>query len=201
VRRFARTYPDLVAGLVLVDSPDERVVFRQNVRKFYAQGVRMQQILAMAARFGLLRKLGRRVPMLMLPDDPMGYALCVTPQHANAAGDDMRALLNAPEAIRQPEPPGSLGDRPLILLEHGIPFPPMAAAMEEGWSESQLRLARLSTNTEHVVAQKSGHLIYVDEPEVVVDAVRRAHAAICDGTRLPGANKELPLPATVGQNT
>src|SRR5689334_24873130 len=114
VRRFARTYPDLVAGLVLVDSPDERVVFRENVRTFYAQGVRMQQNLAMAARFGLLRKLGRRVPMLMLPDDPVGYALCVTPQHANAAGDDMRALLNAPEAIRQPEPPGSLGDRPLI---------------------------------------------------------------------------------------
>jgi pimeloyl-ACP methyl ester carboxylesterase len=78
VRRFARAYPDLVAGLVLVDSPDEPVVFREAVRAFYSQGVTMQAIVRVAARFGVLRLLGRRVPMLMLPEDEMGYALCVS---------------------------------------------------------------------------------------------------------------------------
>jgi hypothetical protein len=113
----------------------------------------------------------------------------------------MRALLNAPEAIRQPEPAGSLGDRPLILLAHGIPFPPMAAVMEEGWSDSQVRLARLSTDSELIVAHQSGHLIHVDEPELVVEAVRRVHAAVRDGTRLSSACTELPRQVTVGQNT
>lgn len=87
----ART-PDLVAGVVLVDSPDELVVFRDNIRPFYAQGMRMQRVLGIFARLGLLRLLGRRIPMLMLPDDPVGYALCATPKHARAAADEMQAM-------------------------------------------------------------------------------------------------------------
>jgi pimeloyl-ACP methyl ester carboxylesterase len=184
VRRFARVYPDQTAGMILVDSPDEPVVFRESMRAFYVQGVRMQRILRAAARFGLVRLLGRYVPMLMLPDDAMGYALCVRPEHAAAAADDLRALLNAPQTVRQPEPPGSLGDRPLVVLSHGVPFPPMAAVMEAGWTDGQDRLSHLSSDSALIVAEKSGHLIHIDEPELVVESVRRVHAAVRDGTRL-----------------
>jgi len=184
LRRFARAYSDLVVGLVLVDSPDELVIFRDALQPSYSQGLRMQRVLGVLARFGLLRLLGRRVPMLMLPDDPVGCALCVRPQHSASAADDLRALLNAPAEIRMSQPEGSLGDRPLIVLAHGIPFPPMAAAMEEGWSASQQRLARLSSDSELVIAHKSGHLIYLDEPELVVESVRRVHAAARDRTAL-----------------
>lgn len=190
VRRFARAYPDLVAGVVLVDSPDEPVVFRDSLRPFYAQGIRMRQVLGVVARFGLLRLLGRHVPMLMLPDGAEGYALCVRPTHAAAAADDMRALLNAPDAVRQSEPPGSLGDRPLVVLAHGIPFPPMAAAMEEGWSEGLRRLSNLSTDSELITAEKSGHLIYLDQPELVVESVRRVHAAVRNGARLTSSEMQ-----------
>lgn len=188
VRRFARAYPDLVAGVVLVDSPDELVIFRDSIRSFYAQGMRMQRVLGVFARVGLLRLLGRRIPMLMLPDDPVGYALCATPKHARAAADDMRAMFHASEAMKQPDLPGALGNRPLLLLEHGIPFPPMAAAMEEGWSDSQRRLAHLSTNSELLTAHKCGHLIYMDAPDLVVNSVRRVYAAAVDGTQLKSAD-------------
>src|SRR5262249_5176275 len=164
VRRFARAYPDLVAGVVLVDSPDELVVFRDAIRPFYAQGMRMQRVMGVFARLGLLRLLGRRIPMLMLPDDPVGYACCATPKHARAAADDFQAMFNASEAMKQTDSPGALGKRPLLLLEHGIPFPPMAAVMEEGWSDSQRRLTHLSTNSELLTAHKCGHLIYMDDP-------------------------------------
>jgi pimeloyl-ACP methyl ester carboxylesterase len=184
VRHFAQVHPNLVVGMVLVDSPDEPVIFRESVRASFAQGVRMQGIIRMAARFGLLRLLGRYIPMLMLPDDPMGYALCVRPQHAAASADDMRAILDASDEIRKPARPGSLGDRPIVLLSHGIPFPPVAAAMEEGWTDGVRRLSDLSTDGEFVVAQRSGHLIHVDEPELVVDSVRRVHAAVRAGERL-----------------
>jgi hypothetical protein len=60
----------------------------------------------------------------------------------------------------------------------------MAAVMEEGWAESQQRLALLSTNSEILVAEKSSHLIYLDEPQLVVEAVRRVHAAARDGVRI-----------------
>lgn len=184
IRRFARRHPDCVAGIVLVDSPDEAVIFRESVIPYYRQGIVMQRVLGVAARFGLLRLLGRHVPMLMLPDDDLGYALCVTPRHAAATADDMRCLLNAPQTARTPDEPGSLGDRPLVLLRHGIPFPPMAAVMEEGWAESQQRLARLSRNSEIIVAEKSNHLIHVDEPQLVIEVVRRVHAAARGGVSL-----------------
>lgn len=181
VRRFARQYPDLVAGMVLVDSPDENVIFRSSVERFYRQGLQFQGVLKVLARFGLVRLLGKRIPMLMLPDDPVGYALCVTPAHATACAGDMHALWTAPESIRRRDPNESLGDRPLILLKHGIPFPPMAAAMEEGWDQSVRDLARLSTRSEVISAEKSGHLLYLDQPDLIVEAVRRVFTAAGGG--------------------
>ena len=186
VRQFAARYPDLVAGVVLVDSPDEPVVFRSALAPFYAQGIRMQQILGVAARFGLMRLLGRHLPMLMLPDDPAGYALCVRPGHAAAAADDFRAVLSASAAIRQSQQPGCLGARPLLVLAHGVPFPPMAAVMEEGWQDGLEWVCRLSTDSELVMAHKSGHLIYMDEPDLIVESVRRVHTAIRERSPLRG---------------
>ena len=192
IRHFARSHPELVAGMVLVDSPDESVIFRDAVMPYYRQGAAMQQILGVAAHVGLLRLIGRHLPMLMLPDDECGYALCVTPKHAYAAGDDMRSLMNATESSRRPDAPGSLADRPLVLLHHGVPFPPMAAVMEECWAESQQTLASLSTNSEIILAKNSGHLIHVDEPSLVVDAVRRVHAAARDGVHLTHVDAQSP---------
>ncbi len=186
MRRFARAYPDLVAGMVLVDSPDELIIFRHSTIASFRQGVRFQQLLRLLARFGVVRLFGRRVPMLMLPDDETGYALCATPRHAAAATDDMLSLVNASEDVRQPQAPGALANRPLLLLTHGIPFPPIAAAMEEGWADSQHRLLALSSDSELIVASHSGHLIHVDEPSVVVEAVRRIHYAV----RARGALKD-----------
>jgi pimeloyl-ACP methyl ester carboxylesterase len=184
VRRFAAAYPNLVAGIVLVDAPDEIVIFRDAITAFYRQGARFQRFLRLLARFGVVRLLGRRVPMLMLPDDETGYALCVTPNHAAAAADDMQSLLNASTDVRKPQVPGVLADRPLLLLMHGIPFPPMAAAMEEGWADSQQRLLALSSDSDLIMANNSGHLIHVDEPALVIAAVRRVHAAARAGIRL-----------------
>jgi len=45
--------------------------------------------------------------------------------------------------------------------------------LEEGWPEAQERLAGLSSNSELLVAEKSGHAIMWDEPALVVDSVRR----------------------------
>ncbi len=184
IRRFARAYPDLVAGVVLVDSPDESVIFRHSTIASFRQGVWFQRLLRLLARFGAVRLFGRRVPMLMLPDDKAGYALCATPTHAAAAIDDMLSLINAAEDVRQPQAPGALADRPLLLLTHGIPFPPVAAAMEEGWTDSQHRLLALSSDSELIVASRSGHLIHVDEPSVVIQAVRRVHDAVRAGSAL-----------------
>ncbi len=68
---------------------------------------------------------------------------------------------------------GSLGDIPLIVITHGIPFTGGQAFQEEWWPAAMELLASLSSNSELLVAENSGHSIMWDEPELVVDAVRK----------------------------
>ena len=72
---------------------------------------------------------------------------------------------------------GELGDVPLIVITHGIPFTGGQAKLEEGWTAAQQRLASLSSNSELLVAEQSGHAIMWDEPDLVIDAVRRLVAS------------------------
>src|SRR5690348_10176235 len=166
-RAYARAHPEEVAGLVLVDTPHESTVLQPSFLAYLRHGARMQSLVAGAARLGLVRLLGRKVPMLMLPDDPAGYALCARARHAQMAAEDLRALLASWTMLRAPGGLGSLGNRPLSVVTHGIPFPGAAKAAEEGWQEGERTLAALSSNSELVVATRSNHMIHLDEPEVV----------------------------------
>jgi pimeloyl-ACP methyl ester carboxylesterase len=75
---------------------------------------------------------------------------------------------------------GSLGSIPLIVLtarDHGDPPPDLPAdliaAYEQMFQELQRDLVRLSTRGTHVMAERSGHFIQRDEPELVVAAIRQ----------------------------
>ena len=64
VRCFARKYPDQTAGLVFVDTPDEAVIFRQEVLNFYSRVRLMSKGVEFAARFGLVCLLGTCFPAI-----------------------------------------------------------------------------------------------------------------------------------------
>lgn len=190
---YIRAWPSEVAGLVLVDTLDAPVMFREASLRFLRQGVVFQRIVLAAARVGLVRLLGPRAPVLV-PDDPAGRALSLRPCHTAAVLDDMRCILNASPAARQSLPPGCLGERPVLVLTHGVAFPPPADVLEEGWSEAQQRLAALSSNSEVLVVAKANHFIHVEAPGEVVEAMRRVHAAATHGTPLAAT---LPGPTAV----
>ncbi len=100
------------------------------------------------------------------------------------AVENSKALDQLTAELRSSGGFGSLGDRPLSVITHGVPFQGPAAVLEEGWAEGQRKLAALSMNSELIVAAKSNHMINNDEPQVVIDAIRRVHAAARDRTRL-----------------
>ena len=71
-------------------------------------------------------------------------------------------------------------DIPLVVLTHGIfnpgdyyGFPAMAAQGEKLRLEMQDALARLSSRSKHIIAEKSGHYIQRDQPDLVIDSVRQ----------------------------
>jgi pimeloyl-ACP methyl ester carboxylesterase len=77
----------------------------------------------------------------------------------------------------RPRPPRRI---PLIVLSHGQPFgipAPLGPAVERAWSKGQRYLASLEPGTPHIVATKSGHYIQVEDPKLVIDAIRRVVVA------------------------
>jgi hypothetical protein len=64
------------------------------------------------------------------------------------------------------EHPHPLGDKPLVDVStdemRGMP----------GYLELQARLLALSQNSKEIIAEKSGHFVVIDRPDVVIDAIR-----------------------------
>ncbi len=73
-------------------------------------------------------------------------------------------------------------DIPLVVLVHGVVMKDMIppgwsaqqlAERERVWRELQQEMARRSPQGRLVIAEKSGHYIQNDQPDLVIDAVRR----------------------------
>jgi pimeloyl-ACP methyl ester carboxylesterase len=71
---------------------------------------------------------------------------------------------------------------PLYVLVHGRVTPDMIppgwsseqmAKRQQVWRELQADLARRSSNSRMVIAEKSGHYIQDDQPELVIDAIKQ----------------------------
>jgi hypothetical protein len=82
------------------------------------------------------------------------------------------------EAREKQEHP--LGDIPLIVLTRGKDTSAEYNQMQKG-------LARLSRNSKYSVATKSGHLLHLDQPDLVVHAIREVVEAARQGTQLSSA--------------
>ncbi len=81
----------------------------------------------------------------------------------------------ADEPLTKGGPPVQLGDIPLIVitgslvdLEHN----PSLEWMQEIWLDVQAGLLQRSTNSAWVVAERSGHYVHTDEPELVIEAIQ-----------------------------
>ena len=85
-----------------------------------------------------------------------------------------------------------LGDVPLVVLlarpDYGDPPGDVSAEdwrrVNEEKRRQKVELTNLSRNSKLIVAEKSGHHIQLDEPQVVTDAVRLAVDAVRHRTRL-----------------
>lgn len=65
-------------------------------------------------------------------------------------------------------------DKPLIVLSRGKrvwPNTKYGDAMENTWAQMQKELNDLSTNSTHIIAENSGHVIHLDQPNLVIDAL------------------------------
>ena len=180
VRLFAQRHPTQVAGMVLVDTPEEAVITGPAYTAYARTIARFARAAEIAAHFGVVRLATAallRAPPAGIPAEPWAAfkALLPNPAYFRATADDPEALNREPATLHAL---GGLGDMPLVVIRHAIPFPGPAAALEDGWEDGQHRLAALSTRGELVVATQSNHMVQNDEPELVIDAIRRVVEAV-----------------------
>ena len=77
-------------------------------------------------------------------------------------------------------------DIPLVVVSHGRPIadvlpnitPEQVTRIEAAWLELQRELASRSSQGRLVIAQKSGHYVQVEEPGLVVQAIREVVQAV-----------------------
>lgn len=187
VRLFAKRYPDEVAGIILLDARHEAINSRMPPawRKIELAGKGMYQFMLLASRLGALNLLGKLMgekaapPIVTkLPPEirPQYIEIGFQPKYFQGNLDELAACA---ESDKQLSAIGSLGNIPLTVIRHGIPdlFASMPAEQakraEKVWQELQTDLAKLSSNSQMLVAKKSGHGIQIDQPGLVVDAIRQ----------------------------
>jgi len=186
-RLFAKRYPDEVSGIILLDARHETINSKMPPawKKLEVTGKRMFQFMLLASRLGALNLIGKLMgekaapPLVMkLPPNIRNTYLEVgfQPKYFQSNLDELAA---SNESDKQLSTTGSLGNIPLTVIRHGIPdlFASMpfeqAKQAEIVWQEVQAELAKLSSNSQMLVAETSGHAIQIDQPGLVVDAIRQ----------------------------
>jgi len=190
VRSFAERWPDRVTGMVLVESSHENQAARMPPEIAEAQQglMRVLAICRILAPVGLMR----------LANVAHGYTEGLP--FAEEQRDAVVAVMNrtgyctgvahefeaAAEHTDTTDPPPSLGDVPLIVLSAGIQdtvptaelsaggiTPDILRTINAAWNQMQEELADLSTSGAREIVPESQHYIQYDQPDLVVDAVRR----------------------------
>ena len=199
-RLYQSLHPDEVAGLVLVDAGHEEQFRRiPELRELFAIQARSVRVGAYLAQFGVVRALDayqNRSLELYRPgslDRPATerFSIKLRPRAFREAYREMSAAEEISGEVRRTR--RSL-DMPLMVLTHGKdPLPGIDAArmleIESTWRELQGDLARLSPQGVHLIAEKSGHYIQEQQPDMVIDAIR----TVVDRAR---SHREKAVPAS-----
>jgi len=198
------THPDDLAAAVLVD-PSFADQFFAMTGAAIAAGAPPQSAAALLAALHAQSKRSRECAALPqpLPDDCLDIPKDLSPaltqalkeqqsrpsyQLADASENDSflpptvtekSPDQNALEAVTQ-----GFGDKPLIVLTSSKPIigaglkPEWSAAVDQAWKAGHDKLAALSTRGSNTVVPDSAHTIQHDQPQAVIDAVKKALAEV-----------------------
>lgn len=157
VRVFASEHPERVAGLVLVDASHEdqtHVV------------PRIAPFVPFLSSVGILRLLGVSfgLPEASLAPHVRGFARATAFRAAGqrAAADEIMHIQESAAEVRATRRTLTL---PVIVVTG-------ARAADAEWRDLQRDQVGLSKRGCHMVAEQSGHVVALDQPQIVVDAIR-----------------------------
>jgi pimeloyl-ACP methyl ester carboxylesterase len=173
VRGYCRRFATRVAGAVILDAVDEAKYFPTMRRMAPVHEDELRLEAARAERGEILAEAEPLIAAAGLDEMTkagMRHVLGLR-GHYEAALDEIRAAGRATEEEMTPGAPGSLGERPLIVLTAGKLGAGADPIWRDGWAEAQARLAALSRRSAHIVAENNGHSLALENPSLVAAAI------------------------------
>jgi pimeloyl-ACP methyl ester carboxylesterase len=156
VRLFVHDYPSEVAGVVLIDSmfPGQSMFATPSI---------VTSAIPLLARFGIARLLVKPLGLInyVPPSEKAYLSKYVRPQSAQTLVDEIQGI---PDSFAQAGAVSTFGDLPLIVLTAGLDQQP-------GWQAGQAEMAKLSSNSQQLIAEKSDHIIPIHQPDAAVAAI------------------------------
>jgi pimeloyl-ACP methyl ester carboxylesterase len=186
-RLYARRFPQKVVGMVLTDGLHESGMLKmpfglQVLKYFFASGFVMSVFGAILGIIRIFKMLGifelLKPELRKFPQQARQYAIrsFCRPKHWLTM---VQEILNLDASSRQVSVANNFGNLPIVNIQASSFFKPAF------WtnfiplkSANQLRetmhgeLMQLSTNCTQIQANNSGHFVWIDQPEMIVTAVR-----------------------------
>ena len=173
VRVFVHAYATDVAGVVLIDSmnPRQAKPAATGTPPPAATHPSGSSILTLPARIGLVRLFAWPLGLTsgLSPEVQPAYtAFSVTPRAFQTTLDEGAGM---PESFMQAGAVKTFGDVPLIVLSRGLD-------PDQDWQAMQTELLQLSSDSQQLIADKSGHNIQLDQPDAAATAITKMVAQL-----------------------
>ena len=172
VRMFAHQYASEVSGVVLIESMSPSGAKPSTMPSPRASPPTIPDstarwVLTLPARIGLVRLLSGPIgmkPASLPPEEANAYvAYSVTPLSLETVLEEGQGMS---ESSVQAGAIQSLGAMPLIVLSRG-----RAEDKEQEWQQQQTESLQLSSNSQQLFADKSGHNIQSEQPDAAIGAI------------------------------
>ena len=190
IRLHVHEHLDQVAGMVLVDTGHEGEnlrlpeAYQQAKERFDRQSISALRVPRVLSAIGILAGCPEGYPSGVFPALPPGteetyQALLAIDSSFFDTATQEYATFEESTAYMRAAQLDTLGDIPLIVLTAGqIEFCETLRVSAEIAEETlavrreiQAKLAALSPNGKQVIPKESGHLVRIDQPELMVDAI------------------------------
>lgn len=186
VRVFAHNYPAEVVGLVLVDSfHEERPIRNPEVSRLNQEMADQLRMFSFMSSIGIMSLAPQSIPNRGFPEDVYAQYQAIT-----ATTDYFETWIS--ESLAVPDSAAEVaalhitnfGNLPLIVLSAGQwdPIPSLSEAENQklwaAFQAQQTELVALSSEAKQVVAGQSGHHIQLNQPDLVIEAIREILDAV-----------------------
>ncbi len=211
VREYFRRYPDNIVGMVLIDSSHEEQADRLPEIPDAPDMTPILSLCTWGQPLGIIRAFSM-LDAVMPPSDTPAEIRAVYRANAYQTHSCKALLLEISgfrTELQTPRRPPDLGDLPLLVLTQGKEpeareaigmTREQAVAQREVWTVLQQELAALSTRGKRMVATAAGHLIQIDQPEIVVDGIAKMITSLRETGKKPDlADHFAPVHSAAGQ--